>query len=119
MAGGSWRREGKKKKLDEDGLVRKVVALLNDCQGWWAEYCELKRKFGVEGKLVEVVGSHATWGNCMWNVREEGLQEEVGEKSSLKWYTLAKEDFGQDWYVKEFGSKGKVSLRIRLRMVSA
>ena len=30
----------------------------NDCDGWWAEYCVLKWKFGVEGEL-EVVG-HAT-----------------------------------------------------------
>ena len=39
--------------------VRKVVALLNDSRGWWAEYCELKRKFGMEGEL-EVVESLAT-----------------------------------------------------------
>ena len=37
--------------------MKKVVALLNDCRGWWAEFCEPKRKFGVEGEL-EVVGSH-------------------------------------------------------------
>ena len=48
--------------MGEDRLVRKVVVLLNDCRGWWAEYCELKRKFGMEGEL-EVVGSHATWRN--------------------------------------------------------
>ena len=29
----------------------------------------------------------------------------MGEKSSLKWYRLAKEDFGQERYVKEFGSR--------------
>ena len=27
--------------------------------------------------------------------------------------------FGQEWYVKEFGSKGEVRPRFRLRMVSA
>ncbi len=42
----------------------------------------------------------------MWDVNEEGSQEEVGEKSSLKW--LAKEEFGQEKYVKIFGSKGEV-----------
>ena len=46
----------------------------------------------------------------MWDVHEEGWQDEVGEKSSLKWYRLAKEDFGQEMYVKEFGSKGEVRL---------
>ena len=38
--------------------MRKVVALLNDCQGWRAEYCEMKRKFGMAGEL-EVVGLRA------------------------------------------------------------
>ena len=54
--------------MSEDRLVRKVVALLNECRSWWAEYCDLKRKFGVEGvgssRLtcnMEVVGLHATW----------------------------------------------------------
>ena len=32
--------------MSDDRLVRKVVALLSDCRGWWADYCELKRKFG-------------------------------------------------------------------------
>ena len=52
----------------------------------------------------------------MWDV-QEGWQEEVREKSSLKWYRLAKEDFGQERYVKEFGSKGEVRLILRLRTV--
>ena len=43
----------------------------------------------------------------------------MGEKSRLKWHRLVKEDFGQERYVKEFGSKGEVRLRFRLRMVSA
>ena len=43
----------------------------------------------------------------------------MGGKSSLKWYRLAKEYFGQEWNVKEFGSKGEVRLRFRLGMVSA
>ena len=61
---------------------------------------------------LEVVGSRrTTLGNCVWNVHEERWQEEVGEKSSLKWYWLAKEDFGQDSYVKEFGSNGEVRFR--------
>ena len=51
----------------------------------------------------------------MRDVDEEGWQEEVGEKSSLRWYRLAKEGFGQERYVKEFGTKGEV----RLRFVSA
>ena len=55
----------------------------------------------------------------MQNVHEEGWQEEVGEKSSLKWFRLAKEGFGQERYVKEFGSKGEARLRFRLRTVSA
>ena len=55
----------------------------------------------------------------MRTVHEEGWQREVGGKSSFKWYRLAKEDFGQERYVKEFGSKGKVRLRFRLRTVSA
>ena len=78
--------------MSENRLVRKVVALLNDCRGWWAEYCEVKRKFVVEGKL-EVVDSRVTLRNCVQDVHEAGWQEEVGEKSSLKWYRLAKEDF--------------------------
>ena len=91
--------------------MRKVVALLNDCRSWWADCCQLslKRKFGMEGKL-KVVGSHATWRNCMRDVHEKGWQEEVAEKSSHNWYRsshnwyrLAKEDFGQERYVKEFG----------------
>ena len=72
----------------------------------------------MEGEL-EVVGLHAAWRNCMRDVHEEGWQEEVGEKSSLKRYRLAEEDFGQESYVKEFGSKGEVRLRFRLRTVSA
>ena len=39
------------KTLSEDRLVRKVVALLNDYQDWWAGYCELKIKFGKDGEL--------------------------------------------------------------------
>ena len=70
--------------MREDRLVWKVVTLLNDFRGWWAENCELKRKFGMEREL-EVVGSRTTWRNCMWNVHDEGWQEEVGEKSNLKW----------------------------------
>ena len=46
------------------------------------------------------------------------MKEEAEGKSNLKWYRLTKEDFGQEWYVKEFGSKGEVRLRFRLRMVS-
>ena len=38
---------------------------------------------------------------------------------SLKCYRLAKEEFRQESYVKEFGSNGEVRLRFRLRMVSA
>ena len=37
-------------------------------------------------------------------------------KSSLKWCRLANEDFGQERYVKEFGSKGEVRQIFRLRM---
>ena len=37
----------------------------------------------MEGEL-EVVNSRATWRNCTWGVHEEGWQEEVGGKSSLK-----------------------------------
>ena len=42
----------------------------------------------------------------------------------LKWEgnlvsKLAKEEFGQERYVKEFGGNGEVRLRLRLRMVSA
>ena len=33
-----------------------------------------KRKFGMEGEL-EVVGSRATWRNCVQDVHEEGWQE--------------------------------------------
>ena len=47
--------------------MKKVVA----CRGWWVEYHELKRKFGVEGEL-EVVGLHATWRNGMRDVHDEG-----------------------------------------------
>ena len=60
---------------------------------------------------LEVVGSCTTWRNCMRDVHEERWQEEVGEKFSLKWYRLAKEEFGQERYVREFGSKGEVRLR--------
>ena len=59
----------------------------------------------------------ATWKNCTRDVHEEGWRE-VGGKSSLKWSRLAKQDFEQERYVKEFGSKGEVRLRIRLRNVS-
>ena len=109
-----WRLQ----RMSKDRLVSKVVALLNNCLGWWAEYCELKRKFVMGGEL-KVVWSHATWRNCMWDVHEERWQEEVKEKSSLKWYRLAKEDFGQERCLNEFGSKGEMRLRFRLRTVSA
>ena len=33
-----WRLQ----RMNEGRLVRNVVALLDDCRGWWAEYCELK-----------------------------------------------------------------------------
>ena len=56
---------------------------------------------------MEVAGLH-----------EEGWQEEVEGKSTLKWYRLAKEYFGQERCVKEFGSKGKVRLRFRLMTMS-
>ena len=56
--------------MSENRLVRKVVALLNDRRGCWAEYCELERKFGMEGEL-EVVGSRATWRDCVWDVHEK------------------------------------------------
>ena len=72
----------------------------------------------MDGEL-EVVGLRITWRNCVLDVHEEGWQEEVGGKSSLKWYRLAKEDFGQERYAKKFGSKGEVRLRFRLRTVSA
>ena len=42
----------------------------------------------------------------------------MGEKYS-QWYRLAKEVFGQERYVKDFGSKGEARLRFRLRRVSA
>ena len=64
----------------------------------------------MEGEL-EVVGSHATWKNCVRDVHEEGWQEEVGGKSSPKWHMLAKENFGHERYVKKFGSKGELRLR--------
>ena len=53
----------------------------------------------------------------MPDVHEEGWQEEVGEKSNLKWYKLAEEDFGRESYVKEFGGKRSVRVRFRLRTV--
>ena len=43
----------------------------------------------------------------------------MGGKSGHEWYRLAKEDFGQERYVKEFGSKRKVRQKFRLMMVSA
>ena len=43
----------------------------------------------------------------------------MGGKSSLKWYRLGKEEFGQERYVKEFNSKGEVRLRFRSRTVLA
>ena len=36
-----------------------------------------------------------------------------------RWYRLAKEEFGQERYVKEFGSKGEVRLKFRLTMLQA
>ena len=78
-----------------------VVALLNYCCSWWAEYCELKRKFGMEG------GSHATWRNYVRDLHEERWQEEVGGKSSVKWYRLAKENFGEERYAKELVAREK------------
>ena len=81
------RREEKKlfrlrlHRISEDRLVRKVVALLNDCRGWYAAYCELKRKLAI-------ISSHAIWRNCMLDVHEEGRQEVVGGKPSPKWYRL-------------------------------
>ena len=77
--GGSWRREEKKIMLFGwrlQRIVRKVVALLNECRGWWAEYCGLKRKFVVEGKL-KVVGLCTTWRNCMRIfMRKDGRRSE-------------------------------------------
>ena len=65
---------------------------------------------------LEEVGSHTKWRNCVRDVHDEGWHEEVEEKSSLKWYRLAKEeDFGQERYVKKFSSKGEVRLRLRGR----
>ena len=57
----------------------------------------------------------------MSDVHEEGWQVELEGKSSLKWYRsgLLMKIFGQERYVKEFGSKGKERLRFRLRMLSA
>ena len=52
--------------------------------------------------------SRASWRNCMQDVHGEGWQEEAGGKSSLNWYKLAKEEFGLERYVKEFGSKREV-----------
>ena len=49
----------------------------------------------MEGEL-EVVGLCATWRNCVEDVH--------------MWYRLAKEEFRQKRYVKEFGSKGDVRL---------
>ena len=40
----------------------------------------------------------------------------MGEKSSVKWFRLAKEGSGQERYGKQFGSKGEARLRLRLRM---
>ena len=48
------------------------------------------------GGELEEVGSRTTWRNCLWDAHEEGWQEEVGRKSSLKLYRFAKEEFGQD-----------------------
>ena len=58
---------------------------------------------------MEVVSSHAT-GRSVWDVHEEIWQEEVGGK--YLWHRLAKEEFGQDSYVKEFSGKGGVRLRL-------
>ena len=85
-------------RMSEDRLVRKVVALLNDCRCWWAGYCGMKRKFGVNEEL-EVVGLRATRRNCVQDIHEDGWQEKVEGKSNLKWYRLAKDDFGQKKYV--------------------
>ena len=41
------RREQKKlfglrlQRMIEDWLVRKVIALLNECRGWWEVYCKM------------------------------------------------------------------------------
>ena len=52
----------------------------------------------MDGEL-EVVGSRATWRICVRDVHEEGWLEEVGRKSSLEWYRLAEDEFGQERYV--------------------
>ena len=70
------------------------------------------------GRRLKIVGSRATWRNYVRDVHE-GWQEEVEGKSSLKWYRLARKFFGQEWYVKEFGSKGEVRLRFRLKPIQA
>ena len=38
-------------------------------------------------------------------MRKDGRKRWEG---TLKWYRLAKEEFGQERYVKEFGGKGEV-----------
>ena len=89
----------------ERNLDLHAASLVNSCHRMIAKVdCELKRKFGMEGEL-EVVG-RVTWRNCVQDVHEEGWQEEVGEESYL-----------QERQEKEFGSKGEVRLRFRLRMV--
>ena len=72
----------------------------------------------MEGEL-EVVDPHATWRNCVRDVLEEGWQEKMRGKSSLKWYRFTKEEFGQERYMKELVSKREVRVIFRLRIVSA
>ena len=69
-------------------------------------FCVLKRKLGIED--LEVVGSRATWRNYVCDIYEEGWQE--GEIWS-RVVKLAKEDFGEERYVREFGGKGEVRFR--------
>ena len=45
-------------------------------------------------------------------MRKNGRKKWEGNLSSLRWYRLAKEDFGQERYVKEFGSKGVVDCNL-------
>ena len=72
------------------------VALLNDCQGWWAEHCELKKKFGMEGEVrssrlsCNMDKLHA---GCSWGRMAGRSGREIWSLIS-EWYRLAKEDFG-------------------------
>ena len=52
---------------------------------------------------------------CKMFMRKGGRKK--WERNLVSWYRLAKEAFGQERYVKDFGSNGEVRLRIRLRMV--